>query len=108
MTIAVLLVIVNLITVWGCQDLVPHDTQSLLIPSFRRSEILGFVAGFRTTFAALPDFFGDVQTSVKCGDEPKNDGNPWHLSDPLGLLRLANCFAAGDRMEYSRGVGQFP
>jgi uncharacterized protein with PQ loop repeat len=36
-------------------DLAPHDVQSLLVPTFRRSEIIGFLAGFGTTFAAVPD-----------------------------------------------------
>ena len=40
---------------FGCQDLVPRDTSSLLLPRFQRSEIFGFVAGFGTTFAAVPD-----------------------------------------------------
>ena len=39
----------------GCEGLVPHDTQSLLAPRFSRSDVLGFVAGFGTTFAAVPD-----------------------------------------------------
>jgi hypothetical protein len=45
----------GMITLCSCQDLVPHDTQSLLSPKFRRSEIFGFVAGLGTTFAAVPD-----------------------------------------------------
>src|SRR4051812_39842196 len=53
LTLAVLSV--SLITLYGCQDLVPRDTASLLIPTLQRSEIFGFVAGFGTTFAALPD-----------------------------------------------------
>ena len=28
----------------ACEGLVPHDTKSLLIPSFQRSEVVGFVA----------------------------------------------------------------
>jgi uncharacterized protein with PQ loop repeat len=39
----------------GCADLGIHDTQSLLAPSLHRSEIVGFIAGFGTTFAAIPD-----------------------------------------------------
>ena len=40
----------------GCEGgLVPQDTQSLLAPRFSRSDLLGFVAGFGTTFAAVPD-----------------------------------------------------
>ncbi|MGA9307569.1 MAG: SemiSWEET family transporter [Candidatus Sulfotelmatobacter sp.] len=43
------------ITLCGCQNLVPHDTPSLLNPKFQRSEVIGIVAGFGTTFAAVPD-----------------------------------------------------
>ena len=45
----------GLITFCGCKDLVPQNTASLLMPRFQRSEILGFVAGLGTTFAAVPD-----------------------------------------------------
>ncbi len=38
MTLAVL--IVSVITLYGCRELV-HDSQSLLIPKFKRSEIFG-------------------------------------------------------------------
>ena len=71
MMIVALLVILNLITVWDCQDLVPHDTQSLLIPKFRRSEILGFVAGFGTTFAALPDLLAMFRRRSSTGMNPR-------------------------------------
>ena len=40
---------VLLITLCGCQNLVPHDTPSLLNPKFQRSEVVGIVAGFGTT-----------------------------------------------------------
>ena len=49
LTIAVLFL--GLITLYGCRDLVPNDTSSLLSPRFRRSEIFGFVAGLGMTFA---------------------------------------------------------
>jgi len=39
----------------GCQSLGIHDTASLLAPGFQRSEIVGILAGFGTTFAAVPD-----------------------------------------------------
>ena len=45
----------GLITFCGCQDLVPQNPKSLLVPRFQRSEIFGFVAGLGTTFAAVPD-----------------------------------------------------
>ena len=53
------------------EDLVPHETQSLLIPKFRRSEILGFVAGFGTTFAALPDLLAMFRRRSSAGMNPR-------------------------------------
>jgi len=61
----------GLITLYGCQDLVPHDTQSLLIPRFRRSEILGFVAGLGTTFAVLPDLVAMLRRRSSEGMNPR-------------------------------------
>lgn len=55
----------------GCQGLVPHDTRSLLIPEFRRSEILGFVAGFGTTFAGLPDLIAMLKRRSCAGMKPR-------------------------------------
>ena len=49
------------------QDLVPHDTRSFLFPSFMRSEILGLVAGFGTTFAALPDLIAMLRRRSSAG-----------------------------------------
>jgi hypothetical protein len=43
--------VLSVITLSGCADLAVRDTASLLVPRFQRSEILGFVAGFGTTFA---------------------------------------------------------
>lgn len=61
----------GLIALCGCQDLIPHDTQSLLIPSFKRSEILGLVAGFGTTFAALPDLIAMLRRRSSAGMNPR-------------------------------------
>jgi len=52
-------------------DLVPHDAQSLLIPSMKRSEVLGLVAGFGTTFAALPDLFAMLRRRSSVGMNPR-------------------------------------
>jgi uncharacterized protein with PQ loop repeat len=68
-TLAVLFL--SLTTLYGCQDLVPHDTSSLLIPRFRRSEIFGFVAGFGTTFAALPDLVAMLRRRSSAGMNPR-------------------------------------
>lgn len=61
----------SLITLYGCQDLVPHDTSSLLSPRFRRSEILGFVAGLGTTFAAVPDLVAMFRRRSSAGMNPR-------------------------------------
>jgi MtN3 and saliva related transmembrane protein len=93
--LAVLLL--SLITLYGCGELV-KDTQSLLLHQFKRSEIFGLVAGFGTTFAAVPDL-------IKCGHEPEDGGNHGRFSDSLGLLRLINCFATCSPLECGRSVG---
>jgi uncharacterized protein with PQ loop repeat len=60
----------TLLVLSGCAELVPHDTQSLLIPSFSRSEILGFVAGLGTTFAAVPDLLAMLKRRSSVGMNP--------------------------------------
>jgi MtN3 and saliva related transmembrane protein len=61
----------SLITLCGCQDLVPHDTQSLFIPRFHRSEIIGFAAGLGTTFAAVPDLVAMFRRKSSAGMNPR-------------------------------------
>jgi MtN3 and saliva related transmembrane protein len=61
----------SLITLCGCQDLVPHDTPSLLNPKFQRSEIVGIVAGFGTTFAAVPDLVAMFRRRSSAGMNPR-------------------------------------
>ena len=87
----------------GCQDLVPHDTQSLLDPNFKRSEVLGLAAGF----CRCAGFDRDVPASVKRGHEPTDGGHHGRLSDSLGLLRFIDCFATGDPMERDSRPGKF-
>jgi MtN3 and saliva related transmembrane protein len=60
-----------IVVLCGCQDLVPHDTQSLLDPNLKRSEILGLVAGFGTTFAALPDLIAMLKRRSSVGMNPR-------------------------------------
>jgi uncharacterized protein with PQ loop repeat len=55
----------------GCRDLAVHDTASLLVPSLRRSEIVGFVAGLGTTFAALPDVIAMFKRRSSAGMNPR-------------------------------------
>jgi uncharacterized protein with PQ loop repeat len=64
-------VLLSLIALCSCAGMVPRDTSSLLIPRFRRSEILGFVAGFGTTFAALPDLIAMLKRKSSSGMNPR-------------------------------------
>ena len=63
--------ILCLIALSGCQDLVPHDVPSLLDPSIKRSEILGLLAGFGTTFAAVPDLIAMLKRRSSAGMNPR-------------------------------------
>jgi MtN3 and saliva related transmembrane protein len=61
----------SLIALSGCQDLVPHDVPSLLDPNIKRSEILGLLAGFGTTFAAVPDLVAMLKRRSSAGMNPR-------------------------------------
>ena len=63
--------ILSLIALSGCQDLVPHDVPSLLDPSIKRSEILGLLAGFGTTYAAVPDLIAMLKRRSSAGMNPR-------------------------------------
>jgi MtN3 and saliva related transmembrane protein len=65
------ILIPSFIALCGCQDLVPHDTQSLLDPNLRRSEVVGIVAGFGTTFAAMPDLLAMLKRQSSAGMNPR-------------------------------------
>jgi MtN3 and saliva related transmembrane protein len=55
----------------ACGMLGLQDTQSLLVPSLQRSELFGLVAGFGTTFAALPDLIGMLRRRSTAGMNPR-------------------------------------
>jgi uncharacterized protein with PQ loop repeat len=61
----------SLLTLAACQDLVPHDPRSVLFARFQRSEIVGFIAGFGTTFAALPDLVAMLKRRSSAGMSPR-------------------------------------
>jgi MtN3 and saliva related transmembrane protein len=71
-TLGVLLL--SVLTLYGCEDLVIRDTSSLLIPKFQRSEILGLVAGFGTTFAGVPDLLAMLKRRSSAGMNPRMAG----------------------------------
>jgi uncharacterized protein with PQ loop repeat len=55
----------------GCGELALPDTKSLLFPGFQRSEVVGFVAGLGTTFAALPDLIAMLRRRSSKGMNPR-------------------------------------
>ncbi len=66
-TLKLALIVLGSIVLYGCQDLVPKDSSSLLVPTLQRSEIFGFIAGFGTTFAAMPDLFAMLRRRSSAG-----------------------------------------
>jgi len=75
------LVVTGLVMLSGCEDLVPQDTSSLLVPRLHRSEIIGFLAGFGTTFAALPDLLSMLKRRSSAGMNPR-------MAAIMGLFQL--------------------
>jgi len=66
-----LILLLSFLPFCGCNGWVPHDTQSLLIPRFHRSEACGFVAGLGTTFAGLPDLLAMLKRRSSAGMNPR-------------------------------------
>jgi MtN3 and saliva related transmembrane protein len=66
--------LLNVILLGGCEGLAVHDVSSLLVPEFQRSEVIGFVAGFGTTFAAVPDLLGMFRRRSSKGINPTMAG----------------------------------
>ncbi len=58
----------------GCEGLSVQDTSSLLAPEFKRSEVVGLVAGFGTTFAAMPDLIEMLKRRSSKGMNPRMAG----------------------------------
>jgi uncharacterized protein with PQ loop repeat len=61
----------SLLALCGCQDLVPDDPVSILSKDFHRSEIVGFLAGMGTTFAAVPDLIAMLRRRSSVGMNPR-------------------------------------
>lgn len=66
----------------GCAVFATPDTSSLLLPRFQQSEVVGFVAGFGTTFAALPDLVGMLKRRSSVGMHPR-------MAAIMGVFQLA-------------------
>src|SRR5512136_2978479 len=67
-------VLPGVIALQACQSLGIHDTTSLLAPTLHRSEVVGLVAGFGTTFAALPDLLAMLKRRSSAGMNPRMAG----------------------------------
>jgi MtN3 and saliva related transmembrane protein len=67
-------ILLSAMMLWGCEGLEIHDTASLLAPRFQRSEVLGMVAGFGTTFAAVPDLIKMFKRRSSKGMNPTMAG----------------------------------
>jgi len=67
-------VLLNVIMLSSCTGLEIPDTSSLLLPKFHRSEVIGFVAGFGTTFAAVPDLIKMLKRRSSKGMNPMMAG----------------------------------
>jgi len=65
------ILVLSLVACWGCKGLVPHDVPSLFIPRLHRSEIFGFLAGFGTTFAGVPDLLAMLKRRSTAGMNPR-------------------------------------
>jgi MtN3 and saliva related transmembrane protein len=72
--LACAVLLLSVIVLCGCEGLAIRDTSSLLVPHLRRSEIVGFVAGFGTTFAALPDLLAMLRRRSSAGMNPRMAG----------------------------------
>ena len=66
--------VIGAIVLSGCETLAIPDTSSLFLPQFQRSEVFGFVAGFGTTFAAVPDLVGMLRRRSSKGINPTMAG----------------------------------
>src|SRR3974390_2205002 len=69
--VALAVLFLSVIALYGCNDLMPQDTRSLMVPSLQRSELVGFVAGLGTTFAALPDLVTMLKRRSSAGMNPR-------------------------------------
>lgn len=69
--LAVSLLPLSVIALTGCESLGIRDATSLLSPTLKRSEIVGFVAGLGTTFAALPDLLAMLKRRSSEGMNPR-------------------------------------
>jgi MtN3 and saliva related transmembrane protein len=64
----------SVIALAACEVIGIHDTKSLINPAFSRSDVVGFLAGFGTTVAALPDLLVMFKRRSSAGMNPRMAG----------------------------------
>jgi len=72
--LTIALVSLGALVLAACDTLGIHDAQTLFAPALKRSEIVGFVAGLGTTFAALPDLVAMLRRRSTAGMNPRMSG----------------------------------
>jgi MtN3 and saliva related transmembrane protein len=65
------LLLPSTIVLHGCEGLGIKDTASLIAPTMHKSEVIGLVAGFGTTFAGLPDLLAMLKRRSSAGMNPR-------------------------------------
>jgi uncharacterized protein with PQ loop repeat len=65
------LLVSSVMALASCDALDIHDTESLLVPTLMRSEVVGLVAGLGTTFASLPDLIAMLRRRSSAGMNPR-------------------------------------
>jgi len=63
--------VLSLLPLVGCRDLTPHHLELLVKPNTELSEIVGFLAGLGTTFAAFPDLVAMLKRRSSLGMNPR-------------------------------------
>jgi len=65
----------------ACDHLTPHHMESLFRPNTELSEIVGFLAGLGTTFAAVPDLIAMLKRRSSIGMNP-------HMGAIMGAFQV--------------------
>src|SRR5262249_5821565 len=63
---------------------------------------LWLLGGSGNKLRRCPRLGRGAYASVECGNDPKDGGDHGHLSDPVDILRPADCFATDHCMERDR------
>jgi MtN3 and saliva related transmembrane protein len=66
----------------GCEELSVRNASSLLVPSLMRSELIGLIAGFGTTFAVVPDLIAMLRRRSSIGMNPR-------MAAIMGVFQIA-------------------